>query len=334
MAGAAHSLAKPTISTLVVPSYKRLMSAIEYDIRRLERRLDRLKWATSTRTGIRILELPTARVRVRIAGRGHRTVVFACDMPNVVESYDEIIRLLGDDHRVLCWEQPGFGFSYPKAGFGFTLRDYIGVMAGMLRTLDLGPYTIVSPCQNVFQALAIAAENPELVERLVLMQAVRWRDMRRFADWAIGRFVLAGAFIPVLGKQIVQTPYLGQMLWAVMERNIARRTHPHVIYRASERPERFRQISEPLYAAHDHGACACFASGFQRYYSEEIKIPPVSQPALVLWATADRGHVGSDPKALLEYVPHAKWIAIPETGHHLELENPEAVVRAIRELQS
>jgi pimeloyl-ACP methyl ester carboxylesterase len=309
------------------------MSATDYDIRRLERRLDRLRWAAATREGIRIVDLPTARVRVRVAGSGARTLVFACDMPNVVESYDEIIRVLGDDYRIVCWEQPGFGFSYPKVGFGFTLREYVTVMTQMLTALGLGPYTIVSPCQNVYQALFVAAEHPELVERLVLMQAVRWRDMRRFADWAMDRFAFAGVFLPVLGKEIAGTPYLGQMLWAMMERKIARRTHPHVIHRARERPERYHQITDPLYAAYDQGASACFASAYQHYYSGDVTFPVVSQPALVLWATADRGHTQSDPKALLDYAPNARWIAIPDTGHHLDLENPQAIARAIRELR-
>jgi len=37
--------------------------------------------------------------------------------------------------------------------------------------------------------------------------------MRDFADWAMGRFVLAGAFVPILGEQLVRTPYLRQILW-------------------------------------------------------------------------------------------------------------------------
>jgi pimeloyl-ACP methyl ester carboxylesterase len=309
------------------------MSAIDVDIRRLARRTKRLDptWAVSTRPGLRMLELPQTRIRVRTAGSDGPTLVFACDMPNVVESYDEIIRLLANDFRIVCFEQPGFGFSYPKPGFGFTLRDYAGAMAAMLAALDLGPYTLVSPCQNVYQALIIAHERPALVERLVLMQAVRWLEMFDFADWAMGRFAFAGAFIPVLGKEIVGTPYLGQALWARMERQIARRTHPHVIYRAKVRPERFRQIAEPLYAAHDHGACACFGSAYQRYFDQTVHIPTASQPAMILWASADRGHARSDPKALRDYVPHAKWLEIPDTGHHLELENPEAVTRAIRD---
>jgi pimeloyl-ACP methyl ester carboxylesterase len=39
----------------------------------------------------------------------------------------------------------------------------------------------------------------------------------------------------------------------------------------------------------------------------------------------------SDPKALLDYAPNAQWIQIADTGHHLDLERPEKVARAIRD---
>jgi pimeloyl-ACP methyl ester carboxylesterase len=324
-------MARPALFRLPLALDGRGMNAIDYDIRRLAQRADCLTWAAATRPGIRILDLPGSRVRVRVAGRGERTLVFACDMPNVVESYDELVRLLGDQYRIVCWEQPGFAFSYPKAGFGFGLEDYAAVMGAMLEALAFKSYVVVASCQNVYQALLVADRWPHLVESVVLMQAVRWQEMRPFAVWAMKQFAFAGAFIPAFGDRIVGTPWVGQWLWASMERRIARRTHPHVIYRAQERKARFEQITQPLYAAHEHGACACFASAFQHYYEYEAALPCVRQPALVLWASADRGHAQSDPKGLLEYAPHATWREIPETGHHLELENPEAVSTAIRE---
>ena len=307
------------------------MTAIDFDVRRLSPRIGRFDWARSTRPGIRILDLPYANVRVRIAGRGDHTLVFACDMPNVVESYDEIVRLLGDRYRVVAWEQPGFGFSYPKPGFGFTLDHYVRAMIDMLDQLGLGPYTIVSSCQNVYQALRVADGRPDLVARLVLMQAVRWPDNIAWAGWAMNQFVLAGTFMPFVGKQIVRTPYLGQFLWAAMEGSIARRTHPHIIHRAKERPERFEQIAHPLYAAHKHGACTCFASAYQNYFESDLEIPMTTKPTVVVWANADFGHAGSDPKALLDYAPHASWIELSDTGHHLDLENPEAIAAILRD---
>ena len=87
-------------------------------------------------------------------------------------------------------------------------------MADLLKALDMGPYTLVAPCVNVFTALSVAEENPAIVERLVLMQAIEWQDQCEWANWAQGRFMLAVAMIPAFGDRVVATPYLGQWIWA------------------------------------------------------------------------------------------------------------------------
>jgi pimeloyl-ACP methyl ester carboxylesterase len=309
------------------------MNGYDFDIWRLQRRARRLdpRWAATTRPDVRFIDLPTAQVRVRVAGRGKRTIVFACDMPNVVDNYDEVIRHLEDDYRIVCFEQPGFGFSYPKAGFDFTRQAYAEILAGVLRELALGPYILAFPCVSVFYALSVAKQYPDLVEKLVLMQATDWS---RQCDWAgivMGRFMFATAGLPVLGKQLTATPFLGQAAWCAVEPRFARRTHRFVIYKSSERPELFQRLSQPVFEAYEHGACLCFASAYQHFFCDsESEISVAGQPTLILWATGDRSHKTSNSRGLMAYAPNARLQEIAETGHHLELENPEAVTGAIR----
>jgi hypothetical protein len=74
-------------------------------------------------------------------------------MPNVVESYDDVIRLLEDDFRIVCFEQVGFGFSFPKDGFRFARRSYVDATVEMLHALDLGPYSLVPVRECVHRVL-------------------------------------------------------------------------------------------------------------------------------------------------------------------------------------
>ncbi len=309
------------------------MKGYDFDIWRLGRRAKRLgpDFATTTRPGIRLIDLPTTQVRVRVAGQGTQTIVFACDMPNVVENYDEVIRHLEQDYRVVCFEQPGFGFSYPKPGFTFTRQAYADVLTSVLRELAVGPSILAFPCVSIFYALQVAYQHADLVEQLVLMQATNWSRQCAWAGNVVGRFLLVTAALPLFGTQVTATPFLGQGVWAAVEPAFARRTHPHVIYKAAERQELFQRLSTPLYEAFDHGACNCMASAFQHYFKDpEAAIPKVEQPALILWATGDRSHRQSDSHGLMAYAPNAVWQEIPDTGHHLDLENPAAVTGAIR----
>jgi pimeloyl-ACP methyl ester carboxylesterase len=313
------------------------MKGYEFDTWRLQRRARHLdpQWVTMTRSGIRLIDLPTTQVRVRVAGTGSRTIVFACDMPNVVENYDEVIQQLGSDYRVVCFEQPGFGFSYPKPGFTFTRRAYADALAGMLRELAMGPYILAFPCVSIFYGLTVAQQHAGLIERLVLMQATSWPRQCAWAAKVVGRFLLATAALPLFGTQVTATPFLGQAVWAATEPSFARRTHRHVIYKAAERQELFNRLATPLYAAFDHGACNCMPSAFQHYFTDdETAIARVNQPTLILWATGDRSHKTSDSHGLMAYAPNATWQEVPDTGHHLELENPEVIAGAIKQFLS
>ena len=308
------------------------MHAYEFDNWRLARRARRetWSWATSTREDIRIIDLPTSHVRVRIVGQGQRTIVFPCDMPNVVENHDEVIRLLQDDYRVVSYEQPGFGFSYPKRNFDYTRRAYADTLTELLRALGPGPYTLAAQCVSTFYALQVAYEQPKLVDSLVLMQATEWPRQCEWAKQVMKGFGLLAAYLPLIGEPVTRTPGLGQLLYASIEPKFARRTHPHVIHRANERQELFRALTGPLYAAFEHGACNCMASAYQRYFDPNSTIPKVTQPSLVLWANADQSHQTSDSRGLLHYAPQADWQELPNTGHHLEIENAPAVTDAIK----
>ena len=76
--------------------------------------------ATAGRPDVRLVGTAAGAVRVRDGGGPGPAVVVACDPPNVVEHYDGVFALLAREHRVVCWEMPGFGFSRPARGFGFS----------------------------------------------------------------------------------------------------------------------------------------------------------------------------------------------------------------------
>jgi pimeloyl-ACP methyl ester carboxylesterase len=332
------------------------MDGTVVDTLRLERRWKRLDLPTieRTRPGVRVVDLPATRIRVRVDGSGPRTLLFVCDPPNVVEQYDEIIARLGARHRVAVMEQPGMGFSFPKAGFGFTLRDYTDAMVALLESLDLAPYVLVCPCASSYTGLFAAAAAPELIERLVLMQATEWDQERRWLTELAKVLGMLAMGVPLVGDKVIGTPYLGQALSASTERWFPNLTTPPSVYRAGRRPELLDKFMGPHKQAFRDGACNCQVSMYQRYFvGDDADFPRPRQPALVLWANRDISHdntfarerkglsgvlarilsnpIRSDKHGLLKYLPHAAFREFDDTGHFLELENPAAVCGAIEE---
>jgi len=326
------------------------------DTLRLGLRRQRLNQAAilETRPGIRIVDLPTTQVRVRIAGTGSKTLVFTCDPPNVVEQYDEIIERLGKNHRIVVMELPGAGFSFPKSDFGFTLPNYVDALKALLVELDMAPYVLVSPCVSTYTALFAAAENPDLIERVVLMQATGWAQEVYWTRELAKLLTPLMMGIPVFGDKVWGAPYLGQALSALTERWFPHMTTGPSVYRAKKRPDFAEKFMTPHKAAFAHGACNCQVSLYQRYFiGDDANFPRIKQPALVLWGNCDISHdnrslrsrkglpgllartlgepVQSDKRGLLKYAPHASFKEIEKTGHFLELESPAEVCKVIAE---
>src|SRR6185436_1210592 len=102
---------------------------------------------------------------VRDVGDGSEVVVVAPDPPNTIEHYDDFIARLAPYRRVVCFEPAGFGLSYPRRGFSFTLEDHADVIAGLLDRLALRRATLVMSCFAAYVALAVARRRPERVAR-------------------------------------------------------------------------------------------------------------------------------------------------------------------------
>jgi len=257
--------------------------------------------------GVRFVELPQATLRVRVAGTGPVALVIVPDPPNVIEHYDRLIALLAPHLRVVCCEAPGFGFSRPAPGFDFSPASQAASMAALLARLPLGPYLLAFPCFAGLVAVQLAAEHPELVNGLVIVQTPAWSEA---LGW-VRRIDRRG---------LLQTPWLGQLAMSFGKRRVARGW-----YRAALPPGADpAPFLAPALAAFERGGAYCLASAFQAACRTPApRLGPVRQPALVVWGGADRTHRRTDKRSILEYVPRADWVDFAAAGHFPDLEQPE-----------
>ncbi len=116
--------------------------------------------------------------RVREGGSSGSTLVLFADGPNALEHHDAIFDRLAQWSGVVAVDPPGFGFSTPESNFDFTLRAFADAYAALLTALGRGPYVLCPTCTNVYPVALIAAEHPDLVSHVVLMQALEWDQER------------------------------------------------------------------------------------------------------------------------------------------------------------
>ncbi|HEY4241835.1 MAG TPA: alpha/beta hydrolase [Kofleriaceae bacterium] len=264
--------------------------------------------ARDAERGYQRLGLRHADVRVRIAGSGPRTIVIVPDPPNTIEHYDALVELLAPHARVVLFEVPGFGLSFPRTStFGFSAAHFSDVLVEVIEALSLSHVTLVMSCIGGYVALATARARPELVARLVLAQTPAHRDM---VAWA-RRFDRLG---------ILGLPVVGQALMWLVKTRATRFWYENALPAGANAAP----FAAPALAAQALGGPYALASGIQAMRALDLAIiAGVEQPVTIAWGHADRTHASTDPRGLVEVVPHADFHSFTQSGHFPDLEDPE-----------
>ncbi len=105
-------------------------------------------------------------LRYEASGHG-RPVVLVHGLGGSARWWRATAAELARDHRVIVPELPGFG--YGRGGRRFALRDAAPVLGGLLERLGHARADLVGHSFGAMACLAVAATEPEMVRRLVLI---------------------------------------------------------------------------------------------------------------------------------------------------------------------
>ena len=108
----------------------------------------------------RIIHTPAGGVRVHDSGTEKPCVVLVPDGPNVIEHCKVLIDLLSPRLRVVCFDMPGFGFSFPPSSYEHSLDHGAQAVLGVLDSLGIRKATLAFSCANGFLCLARRPAGP------------------------------------------------------------------------------------------------------------------------------------------------------------------------------
>lgn len=259
------------------------------------------------------IELKLATVRTKVVGAGNKTLIIVPDPPNVIEHYDNLISKLSDQYRVVCFEAPGFGFSFPKRGFQFTFSQQKEIVIELLEKLKIQSAILSFSCIGAFVALMIAETRPDLVSRLILNQIPSYVEAQ---NWTCRKDLF----------NIIKTPVVGQIALKLGKNIVAKTWYKSAIPQTNQ----VNTYLQPTLDSFHKGACFCLASAFQTFQkSSKFDFSSLKQETIVLWGGADKSHEDTDKKSVLVHIPHANWIEFPDCGHFPDLENPKEYINLL-----
>lgn len=228
--------------------------------------------------------------------------------------------------RGLAVDLPGFGLT-PARGRRTTVSANAQVLKRFLREVVGEQVVLVGNSMGGFVSMIVAAEAPELVSGLVLIDPVLPLTRGARLDRSVGRQTLING-IPWLGERILARRYI---------RVPARQRVSEVLSRCCFDPDRVPgemleqliELEESLSEQPDHAACQLRAArsivrGLAWTPTYWRRMTAIGQPVLLLHGTYDRLVPIESAHQAAKRLPHWTFVEL-ETGHIPQIEAPQLV---------
>ena len=269
-------------------------------------------WIFDAGLSLGYLDMGGWRIRYVAAGEGP-PVVLLHGLASSAYTWKDAMPALARTHTVIAFDFPGFGdSSIPRP---LDAADYPGVTLAVMDRLGIARATLVGNSIGGAVAAVVAAEHPERVDRLVLVDAVG--------------FNLAGADRPwllrVMGSRVVAA--LAEAL-PLRRRVVALglRQVFHDDTRVTD--ERVDDYARPMMRP---GAMVASAELLRSSIPGGVveRLGRVRAPTLVVWGREDRWIPVGDAKRFADAIPGAQVVVIDGCGHVPQEERPEETAAAI-----
>lgn len=223
---------------------------------------------------------------------------------------------LAADFRVIAPDLPGFGESEKPsdARFGYTVEAFAHVVTDLFAGLRLGQAHVAGHGLGGAVALALASRSPELVSKLVLIDAMCYPTRPDFAR-RVATLPLVGGllFKQAWGRAVFGNYFRGVLLGP---RSAVSADRIDYYYEVFNTPSARNSALSTLRATQDARTV-------------EVKLSQVSVPTLVIWGRHDALYPAAFGQRLAKEIRGAGF-RLMDTGHTPLEEAPEELAFNIR----
>jgi pimeloyl-ACP methyl ester carboxylesterase len=227
--------------------------------------------------------------------------------------------LLADaGYRVIAIDLVGFGYSEKPRWFDYTIQSQSRMITHFLNRLGIGRAAIVGSSYGGAVALNLTLDDPAVVERLVLVDAV-------INDRPKKHPLLRLAALPGVGEAM--TPFLidsKAFLRMRMQGTLAKANH-HLIT-----DDRIESIRRPLHAADGHHSVLATS---RNWHADRIErdLELIDAPTLIIWGDQDTVIPIGNGYKLHKGILRSRFVIFKDCGHVPQEERPELFTELVTE---
>lgn len=288
----------------------RFIDNIKYSLKKNSIINRSVNWSSN----IELIQTDFGKIRV-LDTKGEKPVIInAPDGPNVIEHHEELILELSKNFRVICFEFPGIGYSYPSSRFDYSLENGAGLIINLLKVLHINCASLSFSCSNGLYAVKAAEIVPEKFNHLFLAQTPSMFSMKNWTDTNIPKLLT----VPIIGQ--LASPKIGRVM--------ANKWHKHAIP-SGKNVIKFKEMA--VYSL-DNDGCFCLSSLVQGLSKDlKMKLLASKVSSTLIWGNKDISHKKTDCNSINEHLPNCKVVEFKDCGHFPELEKTIEYVSLINE---
>jgi pimeloyl-ACP methyl ester carboxylesterase len=260
----------------------------------------------------RFVTVEGVRVRYVRAGAGP-PVVFLHGFASSIVTWRRVIPALAREHTVVAIDLPGFGASDQPPDLDAS--HYPKVIEAVIRQLDLARVSLVGNSLGGGAAVAFAAEHPQRVERLVLIDSAGFHLRPEERPWLV---------------RLVGSQRWGSLLEKIpLRRFLVRTALREVFYDDSlVTPQEVEEYVAPFWRPGALASARSLAAspGWTDASAFDALVARVRAPTLVVWGREDRWIPVADADRFVAAIPGARQQILERCGHMPQEERPDEVV--------
>jgi 4,5:9,10-diseco-3-hydroxy-5,9,17-trioxoandrosta-1(10),2-diene-4-oate hydrolase len=247
------------------------------------------------------------------AGTGHAVVLLHGGGPGATgtSNYSRNIEDLARNFRVIVPDMPGYGRSTRKTDLDNPLGYVADAMRGLLDALNIDTAHLVGNSWGGACSLRLALDNPERVDRMVLMGPGGIGTTRR---------------LPTIGLQKMLGYYGGT---GPSREKLDSFVRTYLVHDASSVPEdlidaRYQDSIAPGAAEHFPLRRPSSLAAIWRLkdldFTRDDRLSRLQTPTLVIWGAQDKVNAPSDGMRLAKTMPNCDLLLTANTGHWVQWE--------------
>ncbi len=262
----------------------------------------------------RDLLLRGVRVHYQEIGRGP-TLLLLHDVFADHRAWRRVVPKLAERFRVIAPDLPGFGVSEKPTRYAFTREALAETLCDLLAGVGAARAHVAGHALGATVALTLAADHPEIVDRLAVMHAAAWPTER-----GIGSRLPS---VPVLGSLVFKQWFGRGMFHAHFRREVFA---PGYQYDRALVDAWFAQFDPP-----EARECAWRTLGRSVLDVSALgpKLAKVRAPTLVMWGDRAKPASQAMGQRLVREVKDARWESVAGASSGMWEEQPDAVAESL-----